>query len=325
MITTTSRARSRLARRLSWLVVLALTSAALFVPAASPALAAAPNPNYESGAPGITVDGNLSEWTAADFFANMHRAGKADKQIESKLYLRYNCGTGILYVMVETENDVNLAAGGDNFVKIDGVKKVGSPNVGNYTPNADDEGWEASFALGAGNYDLDVHTQVEDGGSQTSALVDRSAPLTIACPVVTPSPTPTPTPTPTPVVTPSPTPTPVVTPSPTPVVTPSPTPTPTPTPVVTPSPTPVDAQPDADADAGRHAQPDADADAGRHAQPDAGRHAQPDPDADPHAAADRGASSREHPHRQGRQQRHARSGRRRPPGWRRVRGLPRRR
>ena len=84
MITTTSRARSRLARRLSWLVVLALTSAALFVPAASPVFAAAPNPNYESGAPGITVDGNLSEWTSADFFANMYRAGKADKELSSR-------------------------------------------------------------------------------------------------------------------------------------------------------------------------------------------------------------------------------------------------
>ncbi len=206
---TPSRSRSRLARRLSWLVVLALTSAALVVPGASPVLAAAPNPVYETGAPGITVDGNLGEWAAADFFANMYRAGKADMKVESKLYLRYNCGNGILYVMVETEPDVDLADG-DDFVKIDGAKKVGSPNIGNYTQNVDNEGWEASFALAAGSYDLDVHTQVEDGGSQTSALADRSALLTIACPAATPTPTP------------------VVTPSPTPVVTPSPTPTPTP-------------------------------------------------------------------------------------------------
>ncbi len=198
MKTSPSRARSRLARRLSWLAVVSLTSAALFVPAAAPVAAAAPNPNYESGTPGITVDGNLAEWTVADFFADMYRAGKADFKVESKLYLRYNCGNGTLYVMVETVADVDLADG-DDFVKIDGAKRVGSPNIGNYTQNPDNEGWEASFALATGTYDLDVHTQVEDGGSQTSALAGRSAVLTIACAASTPTPTPVvPTPTPTP-------------------------------------------------------------------------------------------------------------------------------
>ncbi len=235
---TVPRHRYRLARRLSWLVVLSLMAVALFAPAAL-VRAAAPDPNYEFGAPGITVDGDRSEWTAADFFADMYRAGKPDFKVESKLYLRYNCDNGTLYVMVATVDGVVLYDGGDNFVKIDGDKKVGSPDIGNYTESADNAGWEASFAIAEGTYDLDVHTQVEDGGSQTSAVDGRSLVLTIDCPAQeTPAPTPTPavTPTPTPAVTP--TPTPVVTPTPTPVVTPTPAPEVTPTPAPTPTPTP---------------------------------------------------------------------------------------
>ncbi len=119
----------------------------------------------------------------------MYRAGDSDKKVESKLYLRYNCDNGMLYVMVATVDGVVLAANGDNFVKIDGDKKVGSPDIGNYTQSADNMGWEASFALAEGTYDLDVHTQVTDDGSQTSALAGRSAVLTIACPEATVAPT----------------------------------------------------------------------------------------------------------------------------------------
>ncbi len=56
MLYSRSRARSRLARRLSWLVVLSLTTVALVAPATA-VRAAAPNPTYEFGTPGITVDG----------------------------------------------------------------------------------------------------------------------------------------------------------------------------------------------------------------------------------------------------------------------------
>jgi len=56
-------------------------------PASAMAMAAPPQPTY-----GVAnVDGNIGEWDLAnDFFANMYRAGKTDKEIESKLYLRYD-------------------------------------------------------------------------------------------------------------------------------------------------------------------------------------------------------------------------------------------
>ena len=128
MNNSTPRKRSRFARRLSWLAVASLTSAALFAPGAASVRAAAPNPTYEFGAPGITVDGIRTDWAAADFFAEMYRAGKDEKVVESNLYLRYNCTNEKLYVMVATVPGVVLADE-DDFVKINGAKQVGSPNI----------------------------------------------------------------------------------------------------------------------------------------------------------------------------------------------------
>ncbi len=154
---------------------------------AAPALAAAPH--VTTGAP-ITVDGSFADWTATDFFAEMYRAGKADKPVESHLYLRFDCDAHVLYVGVKPVEDVTIiASDGDNFVKFGNTDKRvdGSdapadgtqPNFA-YAPNG--EGWEASFSLEPGDYaDLNVHAQVEDEGSQTSALIDRSIAISIAC------------------------------------------------------------------------------------------------------------------------------------------------
>ena len=47
------------------------------------------------------VDGNPGEWgMSADFFTNMYRAGNTTKEIEAKLYLRYNCDSGTMYALV---------------------------------------------------------------------------------------------------------------------------------------------------------------------------------------------------------------------------------
>ena len=65
-----------------------LTLCASLIGLAAPALAAAP---AVATGMAINVDGSFADWTAADAFADMYRAGKADKPVESHLLLRYDC------------------------------------------------------------------------------------------------------------------------------------------------------------------------------------------------------------------------------------------
>ena len=75
-----------------------------------PAKAASPpQPTYGTA----VVDGNISEWDLTnDFFANMYLAGNPTKKIESKLYLRYDCSSHTLYVLVLTVPGVSALAQG---------------------------------------------------------------------------------------------------------------------------------------------------------------------------------------------------------------------
>lgn len=181
--------------------------------AAAPAFAAAPAANTGSG---ITVDGDLSEWSSADFFANMYRAAKSDKEVESELWLRYDCSTNILYVAVKAAAGVTIiASDDDNYVKfgqndkrVDGNDAPPDGTQPNFA-YAGETGWEASFSVAPGTYpDLNVHAQVQHDGSQTSAVEDRAIELQLVCGQSNPTPTPTATPTGTPNATPTATPTP---------------------------------------------------------------------------------------------------------------------
>ena len=62
-----------------------------------------PSPSY-----GIAVvDGEPGEWNLeADFFTNMYRAGNTNKPLESKAYLRYDCTSHTLFVLVLVEPGV---------------------------------------------------------------------------------------------------------------------------------------------------------------------------------------------------------------------------
>ena len=155
--------------------------------------AAAPNVNTGSG---ITVDGSFADWTEADFFADMYRAGKADKEVESKLYLRYDCTSGILYVRVDPvdgvtiieQDDDNFVKFGQNDKKVDGNDAPPDATQPNFAYAPEGGGWEASFSVGQVSIpDLNVHAQVEHDGAQTSAVADRAIPMTITCPVPTPT------------------------------------------------------------------------------------------------------------------------------------------
>jgi hypothetical protein len=159
----------------------AILATLLLLSIPSVALAAPPNPSIGTA----VVDGNPAEWNlSADFFADMYRAGDDGKVVESKLYLRYNPATQTLYVLVLSESGVPaLKLPDDAWVAIDGISnKVVNGNSGNdgtppdfawvnpTTDNAD--GFEASFILPIGEYELIVHMQVyNDGESQTSKTV----------------------------------------------------------------------------------------------------------------------------------------------------------
>ena len=157
----------------------------LIVAAALPAVAAPPNPTYGTA----NVDGNSGEWNlVTDFFSLMYRAGNPHKPVESRAYLRYNCGTGTMYVLVLMEPtsigyiDPNaqtawVAIGAQN-------NKVVTENSGDdgippdfqwvgqgYDSNPQHVlGYEASFQIGSGDYNIIFHVDVIDqSGGQTSA------------------------------------------------------------------------------------------------------------------------------------------------------------
>lgn len=219
--------------------ILALALFAILSPgwAANP-----PEPTYGSA----DVDGEFGEWDlGGDFFADMYRAGNPGKPVESKLYLRYDCGSSTLYVLVLAEPGVRVAVIPDDaFVKINGSKLVGGGSGDDGIPPdfawVDSDGttalgWEASCYLDEGSFDFDVHTNVYDDGLQTSAVAGRSIELVIDCPE--PSPTPTNTTTPTSTKTPTPMGTSTETPTATPTSTDIPTSTPTATQTGTQTPT----------------------------------------------------------------------------------------
>jgi hypothetical protein len=133
-----------------------------------------------------TVDGKANEWAGSPVFTGMYRAWKTTKPLETNLYLRYDCGPGIMYSLVMTAGDWPLLiSSGDPWIAIDSnSKKVTFTNfawVGRgYDGNSDHaQGWEASFAIAQGNYSLWAHTNVDHGGSQTSGI--EGVGLTIQC------------------------------------------------------------------------------------------------------------------------------------------------
>jgi hypothetical protein len=167
-------------------LTLLVLSAVLAMSVAS--LATPPQPS-----PGTAVvDGNYGEWDLVnDFFANMYRAGNPSKPLESKLYLRYDCATHVVYALC-------LKAGSDpiiadpnpeqNWLAINTQSnKVVTGISGNdgippdfefinaVAPTPPDtltfaDGWEASFALAEGSYTLIGHAEVlGDFLAQTSA------------------------------------------------------------------------------------------------------------------------------------------------------------
>jgi hypothetical protein len=150
------------------------------------------------------VDGNSGEWNLVnDFFSLMYRAGNPTKPVESKAYLRYNCGTGTMYVLVLMEpNSIGYI---DPFAQTAWVA-INAQNNKVVTENSGDDGippdfqwigqgydgdpqhvrgYEASFQIGPGSYNIIFHVDVIDpSGAQTSAspgFPGTGPPLVIDC------------------------------------------------------------------------------------------------------------------------------------------------
>src|SRR3989442_13315191 len=178
-----------------------LPAAVLFVLASAlPALATPPQPTYGTA----NVDGNSGEWNLVnDFFTLMYRAGNPTKPVESRAYLRYDCTTGTLYVLVLMEPnsvgyiDPNMQTA---WVAINAQNnKLVTENSGDDGIPPDFEwvgqgydgdpqhvrGYEASFTIAPGSYNIIFHIDVLDSsGAQTSAspgFPGTGPPLVIDC------------------------------------------------------------------------------------------------------------------------------------------------
>ena len=168
----------RLKTMLSLLVVIVLVTSFGIVYATAP---------YPTTPATATVDGDPSEWEPTeDFFANMYRAFNETKQLESKLYLRYDPTTETLYVLVLTEPEypglrIDEHAWFDVYVSTisDMPGKELNPGSANFTwvefnPEVSNvKGFEGSFHLPMGEYIMKAHIQIYDEveGSETSGTL----------------------------------------------------------------------------------------------------------------------------------------------------------
>ncbi len=180
------------------LTLLVLAAAGVIAGSAIQVSAAPPQPTFGTA----VVDGDPSEWNlTTDHFAEMHRAGKAAKPVDSQLYVRYDCNTATVFVLVLAEpGEPALFDTATAWCAVDGQNhKVFTDQSGN-DGTAPDFAWidlgydgdpthalgyEASFPLGDGTFDLIAHVDVYAASAgQTSATIGfpgTGVPLDIDC------------------------------------------------------------------------------------------------------------------------------------------------
>ena len=221
MQTSLLQRRSRLGRRLSWLVVASMTTVALVGPSASSVSAASVAPNFigESFGKNPTCEdldgafGGGQTWTELEKIDGMPANG-----VYGEITISGVSGQTFSWSSTVGVDAVLVKAGSDNH------------NLYVYAANG-----AAVESFGDTNL---THGPNQQGTSHVTFCFDETNPQPTPTPTPTPDPTPTPTPDPTPTPTPTPDPTPTPTPDPTPTPTPDPTPTPTPDPTPTPTPDP---------------------------------------------------------------------------------------
>lgn len=158
--------------------------------------------NAQSYGTAYSVDGDISEWDLGqDYFADMFRAGKTDKEVESYLYLHYDCSNAVMYALVLTKDGVpGEKKQDDAWITINSnSNKVVQGDSGNdgtapdfewydigYMGNTDYvRGYEASFPISEGSYSIMAHLNVyDDGESQTSKTDEGWLNLVVDCPTI---------------------------------------------------------------------------------------------------------------------------------------------
>lgn len=185
-----TRRRVRLLFPLAVFLTLLIPLTIEFAHAADP-----PVPTYGAA----TVDGNTSEWDLnTDFFADMIKAAGLGGQTDvlSKLYLRYDCSTGVLYALVLATAGHTIDADSnsdEHFIKLGQTTKLVDASdrppdgtlpdfewVGLSGDGKTADGWEAAVSLAAGDYNnFNVHTNVDNG--ETSQVLNKGIELSISC------------------------------------------------------------------------------------------------------------------------------------------------
>ena len=144
------------------------------------------------------VDGNYREWDLNnDFAVAMHKAwrdgshGKRKKAVLANAYLRYDCTSNELYVLVLVEKKYPMYVdfgGNETYVKLNGKKMVSSANARDFAwvgQGFDGNkrhaiGWEAKFSVKSGEYGFTIHSEVfESHAWQTAG--SRGHTLEISC------------------------------------------------------------------------------------------------------------------------------------------------
>lgn len=172
-------------------IVLIVSLVCVFSALVCPTLAASPFPRHGTR----VVDGNTSDWNLTlDLYGPMYRAGDPTKPIDSYAYMRYDCNTNTVYVLTLTVLPVVASYNNPDSTGVEiawiaintGTNKVVNESSGNDGTPPDfawvglgfdgdpthARGWEASFILAPGTYEIIAHLQVIDAsGNQTSAFI----------------------------------------------------------------------------------------------------------------------------------------------------------
>jgi hypothetical protein len=160
-----------------------------------------PEPTYDVA----VVDGLYAEWDLGeDYFCDMYRDGDPNLPIIARIYLRYDCNTGTMYVLVLSEPNVPVRIlpyeVWIQLVGVNGHVFDGDPyNDGppsdfawvELTPGSPEPlawGYEGKFPLFEGIHELIFHMIVYDEGVESTCASagypDNGCPVKIDCGVV---------------------------------------------------------------------------------------------------------------------------------------------
>ncbi|XOF34201.1 MAG: hypothetical protein ACL93V_02580 [Candidatus Electrothrix sp. YB6] len=159
------------------------------------------------------IDGSFDEWDLAnDISFPMHEAGQLSKTHFSNAYLRYDCNSKTMSVLVldkdipgssvmndgnypnKTADNAWVKVDGFNGNMVDGRDDNGGNPTGNppefswIAPDGVEQstllGWEGSFKIEPGNYSgIEIHVNMNGGDTSSTGKSGNRIPLNIQCPV----------------------------------------------------------------------------------------------------------------------------------------------